>query len=240
MTARLVVLTGTGTGIGKTHFGEALLRAAGQAGLRAAGLKPVESGVGEGTTDAARLAAASTFHVKHEGLAFALPVSPHLAARAAGVALDLGPLVAWIGRVRAGADLVLVELPGGLFSPLVAPPDGALLVNADLAARLAPDAVALYAPDRLGVLHDVGAATRAAAGVPLRIDLVVLGAPEVPDASTGTNAGELRAIVAPPVLGPVPRGTPEELAEGPVIRAALAGLAGPAAANEGPPEHRTR
>ena len=220
MTGRLVVLTGTGTGIGKTHLGEALLLGWRRAGRRALGLKPIESGVAPGvTTDAERLSSASGFHVKPFGVALAHPVSPHLAARLEGVTLDLETLLDSVAAARLSADVVLAELPGGLFTPLA--PD---FLGADLAARMGPDILLLAAPDRLGVLHDVIAATRAAASVPARIDGVVLIAPDVPDASTGTNAEELASYVSVPILASVPRGSPADLADNPALALLLSRL----------------
>jgi dethiobiotin synthetase len=207
MKARLVIVTGTGTEIGKTHLAEALLMALRSAGCRVLGLKPVESGVGQGPTDAARLAAASSFHVKHFGVSLKAPVSPHRAAREEGVTVPLAALAESIEATRVEADFVLVELPGGLFTPL-----GETTLNADFAARLRPDFVLLAAPDRLGVLHEVVATTRAARALPLRIDGAVLIAPSRADASTGTNAEDLGGYAHVPVLATVPRGAPAELA----------------------------
>jgi dethiobiotin synthetase len=210
---QLVVVTGTGTEIGKTHVAEALLLALGR-GLRVAGVKPVESGVGEGLTDAERLRRASSFHVKHSGVALKAPISPHLAARQEGVTLDVAALVAGILSACDQADVVLAELPGGLFTPLT---DDHL--NADFALALEPDFLLLLAPDRLGVLHDTLATVRAAQALGLRIDGVVLIAPAHSDASTGTNASELTRLLRMPVLAVVPRASPAVLAEGPAIGA---------------------
>ena len=132
----LVVVTGTGTGIGKTHVAEALLRAWArhQPGARLVGLKPIESGVTPGAaSDAARLAAASTFHVKQLGYALSAPLSPHLAAREEGLTIDAANIVESVERVTRTADGVLVELPGGLFTPI-----GPGRTNADLLAALCP------------------------------------------------------------------------------------------------------
>jgi dethiobiotin synthetase len=205
--ARLVLVAGTGTDIGKTHLAEALLLAMGLAGLRAAGLKPIESGVGASESDRTRLSRASSFHVKPLGIALKAPVSPHLAAREEGVPLLLESLAADIESVRAAADFVLVELAGGLFTPLA--PSA---LNVDFAHTLRPDYLLLVAPDRLGVLHDVLATTRAASAADLRIDGIVLNAPLGGDASTGTNATELASFTAVPVLDTVPRGSAATLA----------------------------
>jgi dethiobiotin synthetase len=207
MRARLVVVGGTGTEIGKTHVAEALLLALGAAGLRVAGLKPVESGVGAGESDRARLSRASTFHVEPFGVALKAPLSPHRAAREEGVAIPLDALADGIETTRTGADFVVVELAGGLFSPLA---EGAL--NADFALRLRPDFLLLIAPDRLGVLHDVLATTRAAAAAGLRVHGMALVEPARRDASTGSNAADLDSFADVPVLATVPRATTRELA----------------------------
>jgi dethiobiotin synthetase len=209
MAGRLIVVTGTGTGIGKTHFAEALLLAWQRRAPRVAGWKPVESGVAHAgpLTDAERLRRASTFHVKQAPHAFPEPLSPHLAARLHGVILRAEDLLPPIARLRAEADVVVVELPGGLFTPIAAH-----LLNAELAARMSPDAVLLVAPDRLGVLHDVTAAVRASRTVPLALAGIVLVAPDLPDASTGSNAAELGDLAEPPVLVTLPRALPAQLA----------------------------
>jgi len=207
--AMLVVVTGTGTGIGKTHFSEAFLLTARDAGLSAAGLKPVESGVSSATrSDADRLRAASTFHVKPFGRALAAPVSPHRAARLEGHPIEIPPILAGVQAIRTALDLLLIELPGGLFTPLVPP-----ALNIDLAAALQPDMLLLIAPDRLGVLHDVGAVVRAARAHPLRIDGIVLTTPESPDPSTGCNAEDIAILTdGVPVLTTLPRATPDRIA----------------------------
>jgi dethiobiotin synthetase len=223
MAGRLIVIAGTGTGIGKTHVGEALLLAGARLGKRMAALKPVESGVADAADpacDGARLSRAASFHVKHQRHLFADPVSPHLAARRAGTVLTLPMFTAPVAAARALADAVLLELPGGLFTPL-APG----LLNADVARELRSDLLLLVAPDRLGVLHDLVATTIAARALSLTIHGVVLVAPEHPDPSTGHNAGELSALIAPPVHAVLPRGSPDELSRTPelgvILRAAV-------------------
>lgn len=229
MTAPLLVISGTGTGIGKTHVTAALLlgwaralREAGVVNPLIAGVKPVESGVVDGMpTDVATLDQASTFHVKHLPPPYLLrrPVSPHLAAADEDRRIELEPIEAYVNAVRNRVDGVAVELAGGLFSPL-----DIGMNNADVAMRLGPEATLLVAPDRLGVLHDIAATTRAAHAMGLRLHGVILVAPDQPDASTGTNAQELRAVMAPPVLAVVPRAPVEQLADRDDLQALLHAL----------------
>jgi dethiobiotin synthetase len=191
--APLVVITGTGTGIGKTYVATLFVRAwSRQLGAgRILGLKPIETG---GQADGTALGRASTFHVTRitPPYLFTDPVSPHLAARREGRSIDVGVVADWVGQARAaqGVDGVVVELAGGLYSPLS---DAA--TNADVVRHLHPTATVLVAPDRLGVLHDVLSTTTAARAFGIELAGLLLSAPEHADSSTGTNAAELARIL---------------------------------------------
>lgn len=203
--SRLVVFLGTGTSVGKTYVAERVLRAVGAQGRRALGYKPVESGVVPGEdTDIARLERASTFHVKPplRSQTFSTPVSAHVASRIERREIDLTLIRAEIERgIAAGPDLLLVELPGGAFSPLTDDLAGATF------ARSLPDArVVVVAINRLGVLHDVGATTRACAGLGLPLLGIVLNDAETGDASMATNLQEIPRVTAVPVIAHLPRG----------------------------------
>lgn len=119
-------------------------------------------------------------------------------------------MTAAVDATRCSAQGVVVELAGGLFTPL-----SEATLNADWAAALRPDLVVLVAPDRLGVLHDVLACARAACHLrpPMPIAAVVLMHPTAADPSTGRNAAELRRFVDIPIVAELPRGAPEELSK---------------------------
>src|SRR5687768_13367351 len=112
-----VYVTGTDTGVGKTVASCALLHALRARGLRAVGMKPVASGCelvdGEPrNADALALQAASDPRPHYADLnpyALPLPLAPELAARDAGVTIALEPLRAAHARLRAQADVVVVE-----------------------------------------------------------------------------------------------------------------------------------
>jgi 8-amino-7-oxononanoate synthase len=226
--APVVVIAGTGTSVGKTHLAEAVIRAwqRVEPGSRVAGLKPIESGVGtDAQSDAGRLEAVSSFHVKQVRYALSAPISPHLAARDEGIRIEIEPIAEFVAATRRRADAIVVELAGGLFTPL-APGT----CNADLALALAPAFIVLVAPDRLGVLHDLGATVRAAAAGGLPIHGVVLMAPEHRDASTERNKSEVMDTVGVPVLAVLGRASSSDLSTFPAlthlvqtIRAASAG-----------------
>jgi dethiobiotin synthetase len=229
----LLVVTGTGTDVGKTHVATALLHAWGTT-HKVLGYKPVESGVGPSGLgdDARRLAEASTFHVKRSlfGYAFGPPISPHLAARRDGVVVEIAKIAMQVAELRAEVEGLVVELAGGLFSPL-----SRETVNLDLAKALQATAILLVAPDRIGVLHDVGATVRAANASGLSLQGIALSAPTVSDASTGTNEAELIDITRLYVLASFPRGAVDAPVSSVAARAVLDGLALGRGAGQGGP-----
>jgi dethiobiotin synthetase len=143
--------------------------------------------VSENASDSTRLAQAG--RALPATYVFREPISPHLAARRAGVTLDRARIVADARRLRDEHEVVLLETAGGLLSPL-----DTGFTNLDLVRDLAPETVILVATDRLGVLHDVAAALGAAQAKSLSVDAIVLSAPETADASTGTNRDELSTV----------------------------------------------
>ena len=165
MSARTVLVTGTDTGIGKTHSSVALLHAFRRAGLRAVGMKPIASGCDwiDGrwrNEDALALQAASDPRPDYADInpvALPEPTAPTLAAVAAGVTVDIADLHAAHARLAAGAELVLVEGAGGWDAPLA---EG--LEHQDLARQFG-GAVVLVVGIRLGCLSHARLTARAIA-----------------------------------------------------------------------------
>jgi dethiobiotin synthetase len=119
-----IFITGTDTGAGKTVAACALLRAYAARGLRAAGMKPVASGIAVGARcneDVAALEAAGNVRVPlavRNPYAFTPAIAPHLAAAQAGVKIELGRIDRAYRELTRCADRVVVEGAGGAFSPL--------------------------------------------------------------------------------------------------------------------------
>ena len=129
---RILFVTGTDTGVGKTTVSVALLAAWAKTGRVVRPLKPIETGITDGTegSDAARLAAAVGLRETDTALLrFSLPAAPECAAAAEGQQLALGPLVATIQQLPG--ENLLIEGAGGLLVP-IAPG----VVMADLAQAL--------------------------------------------------------------------------------------------------------
>jgi dethiobiotin synthetase len=167
---RLVLITGTGTEVGKTWVACRLARALRERGLKVAARKPVQSFAPEdapSTTDAALLARATgeTDHVvclPHRWYPRAM--APPMAAEALGLPEfrldDLVHEIVWPDGVSVG----LVEAAGGVRSPIATDGD-----TVGLAERLKPDHVVLVADTELGVLNDVRLAVEVLAPWPVTV-----------------------------------------------------------------------
>ena len=184
--ARRIVVVGTGTEIGKTHVTCCMLAAARAFHVRAGGYKPIATGFDALCEDAELHASASGRPYVAPTYGYRRPVSPHLAAREESRPIDIDVIRARADELAEGLDVQIVESAGGLFTPI-----GRDLANADLVRALAPATILLVAPDRLGVLHDVGATIRAARAAGLATPIVALSTPDPADGTTGTNAAEL-------------------------------------------------
>ncbi|QDT56887.1 ATP-dependent dethiobiotin synthetase BioD 1 [Caulifigura coniformis] len=155
MTTVRCFITGTDTGVGKTHFSVWLIGQLRAAGYRVGAYKPVCSGVevrdGRPTwEDADRLATAVGGEWPLDRIApqrFEAPLAPPVAAVLESREVDEPALAAgaewWDGRV----DVLIVEGAGGWLSPI-----SRNWTNADLAQRLASPVV-LVAGNRLGVIN---------------------------------------------------------------------------------------
>jgi len=158
-----VYVTGTDTGIGKTHASAWLLRDLAADGRRVVGMKPVASGCvssleGWRSEDAQALIAASTVKAAYDDVnpyALPLPVAPEIAAREAGVHIGLDRIVAAHAALRRQADTVVVEGVGGWLAPLTE-----VLEQADVVRALKLP-VLMVVGLRLGCIHQARATARA-------------------------------------------------------------------------------
>ncbi|MDZ4825710.1 MAG: dethiobiotin synthase [Actinomycetota bacterium] len=147
----IVVVTGTGTEVGKTYITAAVGRALRARGVDVAARKPVQSFTeGDATTDADVLAAATgerTETVCPAQRRLPVAMAPPMAAAALGrPPFTIADLVAELDA-PAGA-IVLVEGAGGLRSPLTDDGDTLALTDA-----LSPTLVVLVADAGLGTIN---------------------------------------------------------------------------------------
>jgi dethiobiotin synthetase len=123
---RGIFVAGTDTGVGKTLVARLLVGALVRTGRRIAVMKPVAAGavrgaVGLRNDDALALMRASNVDAPYECInPFCLeaPVSPHIAAHAAAVHIDIAHIVACFQSLAEGADYVVVEGAGGWLAPV--------------------------------------------------------------------------------------------------------------------------
>ena len=166
MNTNACYITGTDTGVGKTLASSTLLHALRARGLRAAGMKPVASGCERidgqwQNEDALALQQASLPRPAYADVnpyALPQPLAPELAARDADVDITLAPILAAYARLRAQADVVVVEGVGGWAAPLTATLDQAHV------ARALQLPVVLVVGLRLGCLNHAYLSARAIAG----------------------------------------------------------------------------
>jgi len=227
--ARGVLVTGTDTGVGKSLASVVLLHALRARGLRVVGMKPVAAGCertpdGLRNEDALALQAASDpvpAYADVNPWALPEPTAPQLAAREAGLAVTLPPIVAAHARLAASADMVLVEGAGGWLSPLA---DGR--GHADLAHALDLP-VLLVVGLRLGCLSHARLSARAIRSDGCRLVGWVASAVDPGFPRSGDYLDLLRDALPAPWLGTVPYAPP------PADPVALAAFLSPAASRLG-------
>lgn len=198
-------VTGTDTGVGKTVVACALILALRQRGVAVGAMKPAETGCPpEGwPPDGAALAAAAGLDLPRPAVVpYALPepLAPAVAARRAGVRIDLQVLDQALAAQQAARQLVVVEGAGGLAVPLTDELD-----MAGLAARWGLPLLVVARPG-LGTLNHTVLTVAYARQRGLRVLGVVLNPwPEEPDTATATNPAELVRLTGVPILGRLPR-----------------------------------
>jgi dethiobiotin synthetase len=195
----ILVVTGTGTGVGKTVVTAAVAALAAARGSRVAIVKPAQTGVGpEEPGDLDDVRRLTSLTDLHEFARLPDALSPAAAARRAGVpAPDLHDVA---GRVRSLADqrdLVVVEGAGGLLVRY--DEEGSTI--ADLARHLDAPVLVVVDPS-LGTLNHTALTLEALAHRGLSLAGVVVGAwPDDPDLASRSNIRDLESLAARPLAG---------------------------------------
>lgn len=119
-------ITGTDTGIGKTHATIALMEQFKKQGYQVAGMKPIASGAeqknGSLINEDAALIMNACSNPTDYGLinpaVFELPVAPHIAASQSGQNINLEKIKECFDQLASNNDIVIVEGAGGWRVPL--------------------------------------------------------------------------------------------------------------------------
>ncbi|MFE5509814.1 dethiobiotin synthase [Streptomyces sp. NPDC056529] len=201
----IVVVSGTGTEIGKTVVTAAVAAAATAAGRSVAVLKPAQTGIGpDERGDADEVVRLSGAAASAELGRFPEPLAPGTAARRAGLApVGPGEVAEAARKLAAEHDLVLVEGAGGLLVRF----DGEGGTLADAAALLGAP-VLVVAPAGLGTLNSASLTAEAlrARGIE-QLGVVVGSWPAAPDLAARCNLADLPEAAGAPLLGAVPEGS---------------------------------
>ena len=210
MSARGIFITGTDTGVGKTVVACALVRAFRAEGLRVGVMKPVASGSqrtpqGLRNDDAlALMQAAGTTRPYGDvnPYCFEPPISPHIAAKEAGIEVNLGTIVQAYDPLARSADWVIVEGAGGWFAPV-----NETQSMADLARALSIP-VLMVVGLRLGCLNHARL-TRLAIGTRgIRFAGWIASGVDGQLARMPENLATLERVLGEPALAVVPHRTP--------------------------------
>ncbi|MGC4998631.1 dethiobiotin synthase [Streptomyces sp. DT195] len=201
----VLVITGTGTEIGKTVVTAAVAASALAAGRSVAVLKPAQTGVRSderGDADeVARLAGPVT---ARELARYPEPLAPATAARRSGLPpVHPHDVAEAAAKLATEHDLVLIEGAGGLLVRF----DAAGGTLADAAALLGAP-VLVVAPAGLGTLNSTELTARELRSRELELAGVVIGSwPADPDLATRCNVSDLPEVAGGELLGAVPEGT---------------------------------
>lgn len=188
-------ITGTDTGVGKTHTTIQLLRLLRASGTRSAGMKPICCG---DRRDAELLLAAGSEGLRIEEINpvwLKTPAAPLVGSLTEGVNIDIERILAAFRALQDRVKHVLVEGVGGWLVPIRSD-----YFVSDLAVEMALP-VLVVAQNRLGCLNHTMLTVRSIAEHGLRcLGVVLNGVPEASDIAFVTNVDILRKIVDPPLL----------------------------------------
>jgi len=197
----IVIITGTGTAVGKTVATAALACHARVAGLDVAVCKPVQTGTAAGDDDLAEVGRLSGVTELLGVARYPEPMAPAAAAEHAGQSLpSLADLNAAIRTIDRPGRLTLVEGAGGLLVELAA--DGVTL--RDLAVELAATVLIVTEPG-LGTLNHTALTVEALGAKGVSCAGLVIGAwPAQPGAVEISNRDALAQLA--PVRAALPAG----------------------------------
>lgn len=188
-------ITGTDTGVGKTHIAARLLHLLRASGIRCAGMKPICCG---DRRDAEALLAAGSDCVASDEVNpvwLKTPAAPIVGALMEKVTINIEQILSAFHTLQERVEYVVVEGTGGWLVPIRSD----YFVN-DLAAAMKLP-VLVVAQNRLGCLNHAILTVRTIAAQQLRCVGLVLNSTEMAnDIAALTNADILKRILDVPLL----------------------------------------
>ena len=200
-------ITGTDTGVGKTHIAARLLRLLRASGVRCAGMKPICCG---DRRDAEALLAAGSDCVTIDEVNpvwLKTPAAPIVGTVIEKVSVDIEQILASFHALQERVEQVIVEGAGGWLVPIRSD-----YFVSDLAVAMKLPVV-VVAQNRLGCLNHAALTVRSVAAHELKcVGLVLNSTQTTSDIAALTNADILKCILDVPLLA----GLGENLTELPV------------------------
>jgi len=194
-------VAGTDTGVGKTFAAVAIIRSLVRAGFSVAGMKPVAAGAALRATgfrndDALALASAANVKAPYASVnpyCFKEPVSPHIAADAEGIRIDVGTILQEFDVLKSQADCVIVEGAGGWLVPI-----GNGQSMADVAVALGLPVIMVVGL-RLGCLNHAALTAQAINASGLRLDHWIANEVDPAFARREENIATLAGLLGEPL-----------------------------------------
>jgi len=196
--AKIIFITGTDTGVGKTLLTGLLLGYLRQRRVRALAMKPFCSG---DRADVELLYTLQQRELRQEEINpfyFPEPLAPIVAARKHNRLVPLEEAITRIETVATRCDLLLVEGIGGACVPL-----GEDYLVADLIAGLGCQTI-VVSSNRLGTIHATLATCYSLGRVGISKVRIALMEQRKPDLSSRTNGGILKELLEASVMVSVP------------------------------------
>jgi dethiobiotin synthetase len=188
-------VTGTDTGVGKTHIAARLLHLLRASGIRCAGMKPICCG---DRRDAQALLAAGSDCVTIDEVNpvwFKTPAAPIVGTLVESVPVDIEQILSAFQALQKRVEHVIVEGTGGWLVPIRSD-----YFVSDLAAAMRLPVV-VVAQNRLGCLNHAVLTVRSVTAYQLRcVGLVLNSVAMTSDVAALTNAEVLKRILNIPLL----------------------------------------
>ena len=183
--SRIIVITGTDTGVGKTLLTAQLARHLRTQGVKVAALKPLCSGGRDDARALHRVLDGALTLDEINPWFFRAPLAPLLAGRMEKRRVSLREVVTQVRGVAKRFEVVLVEGAGGLLSPL-----GENFSTRELIDALDAEAF-IAAPNRLGVVNHLRLTLEALPPRFAQRARIILMSPKKSGAASRTNLAML-------------------------------------------------
>jgi len=187
---RILYITGTGTGVGKTVLTALLLRHLRQEGHDALAMKPFCSGSRDDARLLQRLQDKDLTLAETNPFFFKQPLAPWVAAREGhGAGISLRHALRQIRRLEKRCNILLVEGSGGVLAPL-----GRHYAAAEIISQLRCETV-IVAPNCLGTINHTLLTAMYLQTVGAKGVKIVMMSAEKPDYSSNSNIGAIRELL---------------------------------------------